>query len=132
MWQVYTFPWAPLHIATLSPDLCIETHTYQMKDYCIGALLSKLYCSKHKSVRTCCVVFVVVYDIRYGAEGVFLSQEELSGVIDFDLVMFDIAAGTACAQATREKSSSVYRQRFTVAINSVWDFNCQFGCCDVM
>lgn len=38
---------------------------------------------------------MVVYDIRYGAEGMFLGQEELSGVSYFDLVMPDVPVSTA-------------------------------------
>lgn len=33
---------------------------------------------------------MVVYDIRNGFEGVFLSQEELSSVRYFDLVMLNV------------------------------------------
>lgn len=38
---------------------------------------------------------MVVYDVRYGAEGVFFSQEELSSVADFDLVMSNVSSRAA-------------------------------------
>lgn len=54
-----------------------------------------LACTHSVNSCTCCVVLVVVYDVRYGVEGVFLSQKELPGVTYFDLVMPDIPASTA-------------------------------------
>lgn len=57
---------------------------------------------------------MVVYDIRYGAEGMFLGQEELSGVSYFDLVMPDVPVSTA---HTHTVKSSVYGERFY----HIWD-----------
>lgn len=44
---------------------------------------------------TSCVVFVVVYNVWDGHEGVFLSQVELTRVRYFNLVMSDISVRTA-------------------------------------
>lgn len=51
---------------------------------------------------------MVVYDIGDGAEGVFLSQEELPGVGNFDLVMPDVPVSTA---GTHRAKMSVHRGR---------------------
>lgn len=57
--------------------------------------VSVLSLTNSVSICTCCIVFVVVYDIGYGVEGVFFSQEELSSVCYFDLVMPYISIITA-------------------------------------
>lgn len=69
---------------------------------------------------TCCVVFMVVYDIRYGSEGVLFGQEELSGVCLFDLVMPDFstrAARTKCQFTDHKLMYILYHIILSLGVN---------------
>lgn len=70
-----------------------------------------LFQSKAVSVCTSGIVFMVVYEFRYVVEGISFSQEELSGVTYFDLVMLNIPVTTADKHKNTktEVKSSVYR-----------------------
>lgn len=81
-----------------------------------------LVCTHSVNSCTCCVVFVVVYDVRYGVEGVFLSQEELPGVTYFDLVMPDVPASTADNQK---------KERYICKYSSCVNLWCVCFSCDV-
>lgn len=84
-------------------------------------LVWMLACMHSVNSCTCCVVFMVVYDVRYGVEGVFLSQEELPGVTYFDLVMPDVPASTADKPKERKIYMWIFIMcEFVVCLSQLW------------
>lgn len=122
LWREHTFPLARLHTVTWLLDLHIDTcqQTHIISNVVLHiALLFRPYHAQN-CLCTCCVVFVVVYDIRYGDEGVSFSQEELSSVTCFNLVMPNIAVTTAQTKTNKKlKPLSVYRLPLDVYVNFI-------------
>lgn len=90
MWRVHTCPSAPPRTAAGSPGLITQRSFSGRGSRRQGS---------PAPAGTCRVVLVVVYDVGDGAEGVLLGQEELPRVVDFDLVMSDVATDSVSGEA---------------------------------